>query len=223
MGRKMDFRPQRPIKRKTNRLKPNIKLYIFCEGKNTEPEFIDGFRKMHGNSLVELIIEPAAGAPLTLVTKARSKAKELKRLAAKSLDPLEKLYEVWAVFDRDEHPKIREAFEMADAHNIFVGYSNPCFELWPYLHFKEHNAAVHRHDLQRKLKSEIPSYCPKKAKIVTPCLMPKNSYAVAKDRALRLSLMHKKVDSAKENPYTDVYILFDKIIENGRILNKLVQ
>lgn len=224
MARKgMTFRPQRSIKRRPTRLIPNIKLYIFCEGKNTEPEFIDDFRKTHGNNLVELIIEPAAGAPLTLVTKARDKIRALRKHASKSTDPLNKLYEVWAVFDRDEHANIAEAFDMARANNIFIGYSNPCFELWPYLHFKEHTAPIHRHDLQKKLESELPAYCSRKSKIVTPCLLPANTYEEAKSRALRLSVMHQKVGSEKENPYTDVHNLFDKIIENGRIAKKLSQ
>lgn len=223
MRKGMTFRPQRSIKRRATRLTPNIKLYIFCEGKNTEPEFIEAFKKTHGNNLVEIFTEPAAGAPLTLVTKAREKMKDLRKHARKSNDPIDKLYEVWAVFDRDEHAKIPEAFDMAQANNIFIGYSNPCFELWPYLHLKEHTAPIHRNDLQKKLETELPAYCSKKSKIVTPCVLPANSYEVAKNRAMRLSDMHKKVGKDKENPYTDVYHLFDKIIVNGRISKKLSQ
>lgn len=43
--------------------------------------------------------------------------------------------QVWAVFDRDQNPDLREAMRLAEAHGIKVAYSTPSFDLWLWLHF----------------------------------------------------------------------------------------
>jgi hypothetical protein len=53
--------------------------------------------------------------------------------------------EVWCVFDVDEHPKLAEARDQANANGIQLAVSNPCFELWLLLHFQEHRAHAGGH------------------------------------------------------------------------------
>ncbi|MFG1708343.1 RloB family protein [Nonomuraea sp. M3C6] len=43
--------------------------------------------------------------------------------------------EFWAVFDRDEHEDIYQAFRLARENGINVAFSHPHFELWLWLHF----------------------------------------------------------------------------------------
>jgi hypothetical protein len=44
--------------------------------------------------------------------------------------------QVWALFDRDEHPRISEALALLATHErIRVAFSNPSFDLWLLLHF----------------------------------------------------------------------------------------
>ena len=41
----------------------------------------------------------------------------------------------WIVFDRDQVPNFDEIISDAEAANIQVGWSNPCFEIWLYTYF----------------------------------------------------------------------------------------
>lgn len=210
-------RGPRPLKRKSGTKAPKIKIVAFCEGQNTEPIFLKDFSLRAGNGLVLVEPIPAAGVPLTIVQKAVERKLQLERIAKKSKDPLDKAFQVWAVFDCDEHPNIPQAFDMANANNVKVAYSNPCFELWPYLHFKEQNAAIHRHDLQRALTKEISTYKPKGSKTV--CLDSlKDDYEEAKKRAKSLIKQHTSSGDIelKPNPYTDAFELFDVIKDNGK-------
>lgn len=195
--------------------KVKIKLVAVCEGQNTEPDFIDDFRLAKGNGLVDVRAIRAAGVPLTIVDKAIAEKKALAKVARRSADPIDRNFEVWAVFDRDEHPHIPAAFDKAYANGIKIAYSNPCFELWPMLHIRNQGAEIHRHDLQRALSIELPCYDADGAKVVKLADLP-NNYDEAKRRAEALGRRHEEVGVPKANPYTDVYNLFDAIIENGK-------
>ncbi|WP_114725898.1 RloB family protein [Vibrio cholerae] len=208
-------REPRSLKRKGGNKQPKIKIVAFCEGKNTEPQFLRDFSIQNGNGLVDVQPIPAAGVPLTIVQKAVIHKKELEALAAKSNDPIDSKFQVWAVYDRDEHPNIPQAFDMAFANDIKVAYSNPCFELWPMLHFREQNASIHRHALQKDLGKEIKTYNVKGSKSVTLGSL-KDDYATARQRAININKRHIAVSADKPNPYTDVYLLFDEIIGNGK-------
>ena len=145
--------------------------------------------------------------------------KDLKRNARKSDDPLDKNYQVWAVFDRDEHPNVGAAFDKAHANNVKVAFSNPCFELWPYLHYTSQTADIHRRDMQKKLEPHMDNYDSKSSKIVCPIeLNETGDYEKAKSRAISLSRTHEEVGVSRieQNPSTDIYRLFDLIIENGK-------
>lgn len=217
MARK--FREARSIRRKASSIKPKIKIIAFCEGENTEPDFIKGFSKLHGNGLVSVECVGAAGTPVTIVNACAEMVKTLNRKARKSDDPLDKNYQVWAVFDRDEHPNVEAAFDKAHANNIKVAFSNPCFELWPYLHYASQTADIHRWDMQKKLEPHMNSYDSKSSKIVCPIeLNGTGQYQQAKLRAIRLSDAHKEVGvpCIEQNPSTNIYHLFDLIIENGK-------
>jgi hypothetical protein len=222
MARKLRDSPS--LKRKKATITPNIKIIAFCEGKNTEPHYLETFKKMHGNGLVEIFPIKAAGVPFTLVKSACIEKKALEKIAKKSQDPLDKKFQVWAMFDRDEHPKITESFKMAKDNNVYVAYSNPCFEIWPMLHIKDITADIHRHALQKKLEKIIDGYDSKGSKEACPEMLSKKykgSYETAKARAISLEKQHKQVGVEKGNPYTDVYKLFDLIIKNGKSKNSL--
>jgi hypothetical protein len=49
---------------------------------------------------------------------------------------------VWALFDRDQHPKIPEAIATLSGHeDIYVAFSHPSFDLWLLLHFSQASGA----------------------------------------------------------------------------------
>jgi hypothetical protein len=204
----------RSLKRKSSRLSPKLTIYALCEGKNSEPEYLINFCKIHGNGLVRVLTSKAQGVPTTIVANSIEKIKKLEKIAKKSNDPLDKEFEVWAVFDCDEHPFVNESIVRAKQHNIKVGYSNPCFEIWALLHVDDHQHHLHRHPLQSKLKTKLPSYDSKSSKSI--CAYELNDhYDLAKSRAIKLMKIHESVGSPKANPYTDIYKLLDKIKSNG--------
>jgi hypothetical protein len=56
------------------------------------------------------------------------------------------LHQIWALFDRDQHPDVREAFALLCNHNteasengnkpVQIAFSHPSFDLWLLLHFQ---------------------------------------------------------------------------------------
>ena len=56
--------------------------------------------------------------------------------------------EVWVFFDKDGHPKAKEAFEMAriteiDGKKINIAFSSRCFEYYLLLHFERKHPEFH--------------------------------------------------------------------------------
>jgi len=67
--------------------------------------------------------------------------------------------EYWAVIDREAwSPAELDAVsgEIAKRENYHLALSNPCFELWLWLHLKPNRPFADRHDCQRSLCREWP-------------------------------------------------------------------
>ncbi len=84
---------------------------------------------------VDLRVDPdsAGGAPITLVRM----AVDARRRALRESSEID---EFWCVFDVEwptHHPSLHDALELAERNDIHVAVSNPCFELWLALHFKD--------------------------------------------------------------------------------------
>jgi hypothetical protein len=88
-------------------------------------------RRYFRDSSVAIVVRPEAGAPSQLVDYAE---------VVRQRDP-DGFDEVWCVFDVDEFDDdIKTATENARRAEISLAISNPCFEFWLLLHFKEHTA-----------------------------------------------------------------------------------
>ncbi len=162
---------------------------------------------------------PAAGAPCTIVDYCVDEKKQQETLFRKSKDPLDKNFQVWAVFDRDEHPNMHQAFDKAKGNSIRIAYSNPCFELWPFLHIADQTSNLHRKTMQRKLEEVLEGYDKDSSKSVDlNQLLKVGSYDAAKKRAEALKRKHEAEETPiiEANPSTNVYELFDVIISNGK-------
>jgi hypothetical protein len=62
------------------------------------------------------------------------------------------------MFDVDEHKRLADARQLAEAHAIELAVSNPCIELWFLLHFEDQWAHLERDKARAKLQAIIPSY-----------------------------------------------------------------
>ena len=105
-------------------------------------------------------IHPGVGVPYTIAGKAVERARELglSPRSRRKKDSFEEQDQVWAVFDRDEHPRFDEAVETCRVHSIGVGRSDPCFELWLILHERDYDRPNDRHAVQAALKALRPEY-----------------------------------------------------------------
>ena len=206
--------PSRSTSRKLGNKLPKFKIIAVCEGKNTEPGYLKCFAKYHGNGLIEVETVAPAGAPLTIVQKAVVLRKEKVREAKKDTNSFDKLFEVWAVFDMDEHPNIPQAVDMAKANKVATAISNPCIEIWALLHVDFHRSHIHRHDLQRLLALKMPKYEPEGSKQFDFEQI-KNNFNLARTRAEQLLTDHEATGNPGANPSTNFYLLLDRIIENG--------
>ena len=68
--------------------------------------------------------------------------------------------QVWAVFDRDEHPNYDAAIRLCEQHKVGVARSNPCFELWLILHDADFDRSDDRHQVQAHLRGLHSEYDP---------------------------------------------------------------
>lgn len=104
-------------------------IVIFCEGKNSEPDYLKGIKKIPeiaASTSLNIEIDPEQGVPLTLVKMASE------RITNPEVD------ECWCLFDVEwpkHHPNLRKAVALAEARGVKLAISNPCFEIWLLLHF----------------------------------------------------------------------------------------
>lgn len=140
---------------------------LFCEGKNTEPEYFFAIKRKCTGTVVEIKVHRAVGAPITIARKAIAfaKAEGLSKNSRRRKNSFEERDEVWAVFDKDEHSRYKEAISNCHDVGVKVAVSNPCFELWLILHIKDWDQPVGPHDAQRELGKLRPEYHKKGSKM----------------------------------------------------------
>jgi hypothetical protein len=130
-------------------------------------------------------------------------------------DSFQEKDQIWAVFDRDTHPKVAETIKRADAAGILVAYSNPCFELWLVLHYRNHDAPESHRNMQKILRGLMPGYNPNGSKKVAfdqIC----NSVELAESRAEALEKRRRTERNSAGNPSTTVYKLTREIRKHGK-------
>lgn len=208
MARKLP--KERSLKRKGATVSPKKKIVVVCEGKNTEPEYIKAFASDKKHPLVTCEPIGPVGVPKSIVDKAIQENKKLLKQAAKSGDSFDENYEVWCVSDADEHPRLFREIQRAKDNGLMYALSNPCIELWGYLHYHQNDAPTHRHEMQKKLTKVMPNYNHKKKAIFNYEHM-KGSYNDAVTRAKDLINRRKEEDTPNENPSTNLYELMDSI------------
>jgi len=167
----MNYLTRNKIYEKTAPNKDAKKVYIICEGQNTEYSYFNYFKGFSSN--IDLILIRSRNGqtdPLKLKEQAI-----LLFLGNKEEDITPKFTlsneykdEVWFVIDTDrwnEGNKIEQLKEFCKLQNNKIGdwsvaQSNPCFELWQYYHFNENkpnikkviNCASFKHFVSQSIK-----------------------------------------------------------------------
>ena len=179
---------------------------MVCEGEVTEPTYIRGYERHVRNASIEIVIAPELGVPKRLVEIAKEAKIAADAEAKRRDDDFIRFDETWCVFDIDQHPRVGEAREMARDNEIELAVSNPCFELWLLLHFRDSPGYRERHEIQKILRGYLPDYDKHvDFDLLTPGI------AEARRRALRIDEEADQIRDPGKNPTTGVYRLVDSI------------
>lgn len=104
------------------------------------------------------------GVPQTIASAAVSAARRASKRRGRPRNSYEERDQVWAVFDKDEHPGFEDAVASCEANGVAVARSNPCFEVWLVLHERDYDKPDGRHAVQTLLRTIRPEYDPNGAK-----------------------------------------------------------
>ncbi|MFI9559749.1 RloB family protein [Nonomuraea endophytica] len=143
MAAKGRQRGGRPLRRQAERRLELRTIVVFCEGRNSEPDYINGLKKLAHiaeNTALSIQIHPDHGVPLTLVRRAVEYNK----------DP--EVDECWCLFDVEwplNHPNLAQAVNLAQSNDINLAISNPCFEIWLMLHHQACGAFMDTESAER--------------------------------------------------------------------------
>ena len=196
-------------KRKKGDKPQGKRILIIAEGEVTEREYINRIRGMYRSRSARLSYKgPGPTSPLEIVNKAIQEMR-----AERRKDPYD---EVWCVFDADccndngGANALAQAATAAEKENIFIAFSNPCFELWMVLHCEDVVNETSANQIQQK--------CSQLGLIKNKHLCNENilleNYDQARQRAEKLAANHKNQGHAalhQQNPSSNVYELVESI------------
>jgi len=208
MAKSRRDRNRKPARRKPFR-EPKPLILVVCEGKVTEPQYFRGFTNACLNPRVDIRIPGEHGTPKRLVEVAKEYKKLAEEAAAKEGDENLAFDSVWCVFDVDEHPLIPDAIQMARDNGIHLAISNPAFELWLLLHFRD-SPGMKRRDQVRELLEDFVEEYDKHVDFV-------KDYSTGYDDAVKRSKRLSEIASNSGrsyhdcNPSTGVFLLTELI------------
>jgi hypothetical protein len=137
--------------------------------------------------------------PKSIVNTAKRKSKE---------DGV-KYDKIFCVFDRDNDlSAFLEAVELCKSRKFIAIVSNPCFELWPYLHFQMRESGIGSPQQMIKALKKLPgfeNYDKDGVQIFNTTI---HFIDMACKRAS--SLVFKQDDDPKEDPFTNIHILIKR-------------
>ncbi len=210
MGRRRRGRLKRE---RANRRTPT-RIVIVCEGENTERDYFHAIKRRFGRAAV-IAIKVVAGvnSPVNVVKRALRERKYERK--EKGLCPGD---EFWAVFDRDSEDHYYPAIAFCKDNDICAAYSNPCFELWPILHYQEYDRAETPGRTQRDLE-EISggAYSRKRGK--TMDFSPLMTHLEEAERRAERQFERRRREAGSDGrlppPYTTVFQLTRSIREKA--------
>lgn len=185
-------------------------ILVVTEGEVTEPEYLREFARAAKNSRVRVEVVGGVGVPKTIVESAKEYKQAAEKRARREHDENLRYDKIWCVFDVDQHPNIPDAKQMARDNGMELAISNPCIELWLWLHFADQPGMKHRHTLQTMMKQHVPTY----DKHIDYSLY-SEGYKKAVQRAARLDTEAEANDEEGRNPTTGVWRLTESILTDS--------
>lgn len=204
MARREASSRSRGLSRRLPRRAPKSRVLVVTEGTKTEPAYFTAFARVVGASTVEVTIVGTGNDPKTVVIRAIEERRRHRSSMAEDDS-------VWAVFDRDDHPRFNEAIQLARANGIGLAVSNPCFELWALFHYQDQSAHIHRADCQRRLAQHCPAYDPRRSKLFADEAAVAARHADAARRGAASLAAREQEGDPGGNPSTSVQLLTERI------------
>ncbi len=198
-------RKTKPLRRGRPRTEERKRFVIYCEGKVTEPRYLNELARVEQvRQHAVLDVHGTGYDPQRLVAEAKQA-----RLDERGDE--EPGTEYWCVFDVEvptQHPRLHDAIQMARDNDIEVAASNPCFELWLILHHTDHTRPIDN----KKARSILREHDPTPGKgLDSRVYMQLRKTAV--DRARRLAERHQSAGQTfpDDNPSSRVYLLVEAV------------
>jgi hypothetical protein len=180
---------------------------VFAEGEKTEPIYLTHWHRAYRDRVIVKIAKHEETTPHELVERAT--AQRTNDLREEKRGRGDAFHQYWCVFDEDEHPKIPEALQLAEANSINIALSVPNIELWFLIHFDSQTAYIGRDEARRRAYAFLG--CQKTLSQQALDLLA-DKYPIAKDRAQDLERKHIGDGTARPwNPSSDVWKLIDVI------------
>jgi hypothetical protein len=178
----------------------DARLFIIAtEGEKTEKQYFDIFE----NPKVRVVVIPSEGG------------KSAPKYVLERLDSIKNLYdfgegdELWLMIDTDRWgtAALSEVCQGASQKSFQLAVSNPCFELWLYLHFDDATGSNHTcRELERLLRQHLGSY--NKANLNIEVFKPNIQNAVKRAKSLHTS----KRERWSLSTGTHVYKVVEKLM-----------
>jgi hypothetical protein len=210
--------PSRPMKRPYTPRQRKRRFLLYCEGEVTEPEYFRDLKRFLRNPLVEIEIgNEKRNDPKGLVELAKQRRDSARRDAKREKDDSLLYDEVWCVFDVDDHAKLLEAIQQASAVSIDIAVSNPRFEVWLLIHFRDQWAYITGEQCQSALRQYLPGYGKK-----VNFSQVENKGHDAINRARQMEERAKLNGKIFDNPTSGVWRLVTKICQEANFLTHKV-
>jgi hypothetical protein len=178
----------------------DAKLFIIAtEGEKTEKQYFDIFE----NPKIRVVVIPSEGG------------KSAPKYVLERLDSIKNLYdfgegdELWLMIDTDRWgaAALSEVCQGAIQKSFQLAVSNPCFELWLYLHFNDVLGSNHQcRELEKLLRQHLGSY--NKANLDTEAFKPHIQNAVKRAKSLHTN----KRERWSSSTGTHVYKVVEKLM-----------
>ncbi len=222
--------PQLPHRRrKQHERKPGSKplgrrILIVCEGKKTEPYYLEEIRILMRLPTATIhVSHEDVTAPRQIVDAAERLFEQGENRFGKALLKPRAVDVVVAVFDRDQHDSYHDALKRmqqldgmkrknddGEVARWLAIPSNSCFELWLLLHVQEVQTAIHRDDALRRVKQNFPDYEKGSRQIFSKT---RQFMSIAIERAYRLTESGSWDPWKDQGPYTGMHLLTHLLLD----------
>jgi hypothetical protein len=197
------------------------RILVVTEGSRTEPLYFEALKaRLRIHTLQVEVVHPDATDPARIVDSAIARLKDSRKAARRGGPPA--FDEAWVVFDHESFQSERrmtipQAVDAGRREGIRFSLSNPCFEFWFLLHFRQTTRPYGTcEELLRDVKKHLPDYA--KGKSPFDALRDKLTNALANAEHCR---RHHRETRGDGNPSTDVDLLVLAINDAASPANRM--